>query len=67
MEVFWNLVKGELRQQLISYAEGFNVDLIYQGDQKVKQYTNDNRVTWAIVTPKSEDDSHSICVFVCVF
>ena len=45
MEVFWKLVKGELRQQLMSYAEGFNVDLMHQGDQKVKQYTNTNRVT----------------------
>ena len=45
LEVFWNLVKGELRQQLVSYAEGFNVDLMHQGEQKVEQYTNANRVT----------------------
>ena len=43
----------------MSYAEDFNVDLMHQGDQKVKQYTNVNRATWAIVTPKSEDVSHS--------
>ena len=60
MEVFWKLVKGEHRQQLVSYAEGFKVDLRHQGDQKVEQSTNANRVTWAIVTPKSEDVSHSI-------
>ena len=29
-----------------------NVDLMHQGDQKVEQYTNANRVTWAIVTPQ---------------
>ena len=29
MEVFWKLVKGELRQQLMSYAEEFNVDLMH--------------------------------------
>ena len=34
MEVFWELVKGELRQQLMSEAEGVNVDLMHQGDQK---------------------------------
>ncbi|CAB1414720.1 unnamed protein product [Pleuronectes platessa] len=34
MEVSWKLVKGELRQQLMSYA-GFSVDLMHQGDQKV--------------------------------
>ena len=45
MELFWKLVEGELRQQLMSYAEDFNVDLMHQGDQKVKQYTNANRVT----------------------
>ena len=38
-------MKGELRQQLMSYAEDFNVDLMHQGDQKVEQYTNTNRVT----------------------
>ena len=64
MEVFWKLVKGELRQQLMSYAEDFNVDLMHQGDQKVEQYTNTNRVTWAIVTPKSEDVSHSIPIYL---
>ena len=37
MEVFWKLVKGELRQQLVSHAEEFNVDLMHQGDQKVQQ------------------------------
>ena len=45
MDIFWKQVKVELRQQLMSYAEGFNVDLIHQGDQKVEQYTNTNRVT----------------------
>ena len=45
MEFFWKLVKGELRQQLMSYAEGFNVDLMHQGDQKVEQYTNTYRIT----------------------
>ena len=50
MEVFWKLVKGELRQQLMSDAEGFNVDLMHQGDHKVEQYTN--AVTWQIVTAK---------------
>ena len=55
IEDFWKLVKRELSQQLISYAEGFNVDLMHQGDQKVKQYTNATGVTGAIVTPKSED------------
>ena len=45
MEVPWKLVKGELRQQLMSYAEDFNLDLMHQGDKKVKQYTNTNRVT----------------------
>ena len=35
MEVFWKLVKSELRQQLMSDAEGFNVDVMHQGDQKV--------------------------------
>ena len=64
MEVFWKLVKGELRQQLMSYAEDFNVDLMHQGDQKVEQYTNANRVTGAINTPKSEDVSHSIPVYL---
>ena len=38
-------MKGELREQLTSYAEGFNVDLMHQGDQKVKECTNTNRVT----------------------
>ena len=42
MEVFRELVKGELRQQLMSYAEDFNVDLMHQGEQKVEQYTNVN-------------------------
>ena len=51
MEVFWKLVKGELRQQLMSYAEDFNVDLMHQGDQKGEHYTNANRATWVIVTP----------------
>ena len=51
MDVFWKLVKGELRQQVMSYAEGFNVDLMHQGDQRVEQYANANRVTWAIVLP----------------
>ena len=45
MEVFWKLVKVELGQQLMSYAEGFNVDLMHQRDQKVEQYTNANRET----------------------
>ena len=36
-EVFWKLVKGELRQQLMSYAEDFNVDLLHQWEQKVEQ------------------------------
>ena len=45
LEVFWKLVKGELRQQLVSYTDDFNVDLIHQGDQKVKQYINANRAT----------------------
>ena len=62
MEVFWKLVKGELRQQLMSYAEELNVDWMLQGDQKVEQYTNANRVAWATVTPKSEAVSHSIPV-----
>ena len=44
--------EGELRQQLMSYAEEFNVVLMHQGDQKVEQYTNATRVTWAIVTPQ---------------
>ena len=44
-EHFWKLVKGELRQQLMSYAEGFNLDLMHQGDQKVQQHTNANTVT----------------------
>ena len=30
MEVFWKLVKGELRQQLMSYAEDCNVDFMHQ-------------------------------------
>ena len=45
MELSWKLVKVELRQQLMSYAEDFNVDLMHQGDQKVKQYKNANRLT----------------------
>ena len=45
MDVFWKLVKGELRQQLMSYAEGFDVDLMHHGDHKVKQSTNADRVT----------------------
>ena len=45
MEIFWKLVKGELRQQLMSYAEGFNVDLMHQGDQAEVQYNNANRAT----------------------
>ena len=57
-------MKGELRQQLESYAEGFNVDLMHQGDQKVERYTNINRVTWATAPPRSEDVSHSIPVYV---
>ena len=32
-------MKGELRQQLMCYAEQFNVDLMHQGDQKVEEYT----------------------------
>ena len=51
MYMFWKLVKGELRQQLVSYPEEFNVDLMHQGDQKVEQYANANKVTWAIVAP----------------
>ena len=39
MEVFWKLVKGELRQQLMYYAEDFNVDLMHQGDQNTNQNT----------------------------
>ena len=46
MKVFWKLGKGELRQQLMSYAEELNVDLMHQGDQKVEQYTDANRVTY---------------------
>ena len=64
MEVFWKLVKGELRQQLVSYYEEFNVDLMHQWDQKVEQHTNTNRVTWAIVTRKSEDVSHSFSIYL---
>ena len=45
MEVIWKLVKFELRQQPMSYAEDFNVDVMHQGDQKVEQYTNAYRVT----------------------
>ena len=37
---------------------------MHQGDQKVEQYTNANRVTSAIVTPKSEDVSHSIPIYL---
>ena len=37
-------MKGELRQQLMSYAEDFNIDLMHQGDQKVEQYNNAKRV-----------------------
>ena len=50
MQVFWKLVKGELRQQLMSYtaARQFNVDLMHQGDQKLEQWSNANRVAWAI-------------------
>ena len=51
MNVFWELVKGELRQQLMSYAEGINVDLKHRGNQKVKQYNNANRAI-AIVSLK---------------
>ena len=58
MDVFWKLVKGELRQQLMSYAEEFNVDLIHHGNQKVEQYTNAKRVTRAI-----EDVSQSIPIY----
>ena len=57
-------MKGELRQQLMSYAEGFNVDLMHQGDQKVEQNTNANGVAGAIATPKSEDVSHIIPVYL---
>ena len=60
---FWKLVKGELRKKLVSYAEGFNVDLMHQGHQKVKQYTVPSP-TWAIVTPKSEDVSQYICIYL---
>ena len=42
MDVLWKLVKGELRQQLMSYAEDCSLDLMHQGDQKVEQYTNAN-------------------------
>ena len=38
-------MKGELRQQLMFNAEDFNVDFMHQGDQKVEQYTNANRVS----------------------
>ena len=64
MDVFWKLVKGELRQQLMSHAGEFNVDLMHQGDEKVKQYTTANRVSWSMVTHKSEDVSHSIPVYL---
>ena len=64
MEVFWKLVKGELRQQLVSYADHFNVDLMHQGDQKVEQYTNANRVSWVIVSSMSEDVSHGIRIYL---
>ena len=45
IEVFLMLVKGELRQQLMSYGEELHVDLMHQGDQKVKQSTNSKKVT----------------------
>ena len=45
LEFIWNQVKEELRQQLISYAEDFNVNLMHQGDQKGKQYKDVYRVT----------------------
>ena len=48
----------------MSYAEEFNVELMHQGDQKMQQYTNANRVTRAIVTPKSEDVFHSLPVYL---
>ena len=34
-EVFWKLVKGELRQQLMSYADDLNVDLMHQGGETI--------------------------------
>ena len=58
------LKAGELRKQLMSYAEDFIVDLMHQGDQEVEQYDNANRATWAIVTPKSEDVSHSFPIYL---
>ena len=64
MEVFWKLVKGELRQQLMSYGEDFNVDLMHQAEQKVEQYTNANRVTWAIVMKMSPTASAYISLYL---